>query len=218
MKLIRLAVVQLAASAEDWRGSTYNIDGVPVQVLCVQQRDKNYFLLLGASVPLQGEPEINTDGYILVPEPQRKQAEVAIETFSNLLAVSMRSSRRIFSPTPYVALNLEDREVYDRLNRTKGLLLSTEDRGIIFTPFHVSDDECVKHLSGRSDGIALLAEALTQDHAVGRARELYRFFERAFACTDTYLGKLLKAFLRGMALLLSNPEKSLSYSHRHHLP
>ena len=47
--------------------------------------------------------------------------------------------------------------------------------------------------------MALLAEVLTQDHAAGRFRELYRFFERAFACTETHLGKSLKEFLKGTA-------------------
>ena len=197
MRLVRLAVVQLASSADDWHGSTYNIDGVSIQVLHAEQRDKDHFLLLCAHVPLQGGPEINADGYILVPQPQRKQAEAAIETFANLLAVSTRSSRRITSPMPYLALIPEDREIHDRLNCTKGLLLPSG--GISFPPFHVSDDDCVRHLSDRSDGVALLAEALTQDHSVGRARELYRLFERAFACNEKYLGKLLKEFFKGTA-------------------
>jgi hypothetical protein len=197
MKLVRLAVIQLASSADDWHGSTYNLDGVPVQVLRAQQRDKDYFLLLAAYVPLEGEPEINTDGYILVPEPQRKQAEAAIEAFANLVAVSTRSSRRITSPVPYLALIPEDHEAHERLNRTKGLLLSTG--GVAFSPFHISDNDCLQHLTDRSDGVALLAEALTQDHAVGHARELYRFFERAFACNEKELGKSLKEFLKGTA-------------------
>jgi hypothetical protein len=104
MKLVRLALIQLASSANDWHGSTYKIDGVPVQVLQAQQREKDHFLLLAAYVPLEGEPEINTDGYILVPELQRKQAEAAIEAFANLLAVSTRSSRRITSPVPYLVV------------------------------------------------------------------------------------------------------------------
>jgi hypothetical protein len=134
-------------------------------------------------------------GYILVPDLQRKQAEAAIEAFANLLAVSTRSSRRITSPVPYLALIPEDREVHERLNRTKGLLLPTG--GFASSPFNISDDDCLQHLADRLDGVALLAAALTQDHAVGRARELYRFFERAFACNEKYLGKFLKEFLRG---------------------
>jgi hypothetical protein len=197
MKLVRLAVVQLTSFTDDWRDSSYNIDGVHIQVLSVQQQDHSYFVLLGTIVPLQQDPDINTDGYILVPEPERKQGEAAIEAFTNLLAVSTRSSRRIFSPTPYVALIPEAREVHDRLNRKKGLLLSIDGRGIVFAPFHVPREDCLTHLFDRSEGITLLAEALTQDHAVGRAREFYRFFERAFACTDTYLSRLLKAFLNG---------------------
>ena len=154
MKLIRLAVIQLASAAEDWHGSSYDIDGVRVQVLRAQQRDHDHFLLIGAIVPMQRDPEINTDGYIFVPEPERAQGEVAIEAFANLLAVSTRSSRRIFSPIPYVAFIPEDREVHDRFNRTKGIFLPTRGRGMTFSPFHVSDDACLRHLSDRSDGVA----------------------------------------------------------------
>jgi hypothetical protein len=143
-------------------------------------------------------------GYILVPDLQRKQAEAAIEAFANLLAVSTRSSRRITSPVPYLALIPEDREVHERLNRTKGLLLPTG--GFASSPFNISDDDCLQHLADRLDGVALLAEALTQDHAVGRARELYRFFERAFACNEKYLGKFLKEFLRGTPHNFSDTE------------
>jgi hypothetical protein len=137
MKLVRLAVVQLASLAADWGDSAYNTDGVHIQILGEQQRDHGYFVLLSSIVPLQRDPEINTDGYILIPEPERKQGEAAIEAFANLLAVSMRSSRQIFSPTPYVALIPEDHEAHDRLSRTKGILLSVDGRSIVSVPFHV---------------------------------------------------------------------------------
>jgi len=139
MQLVRLAVVQLASAAEDWHHGSYDFDGVRVEVLRAQQRDHDHFLLLGAIIPLQRAPEINTNGYILVPEPERVQGEAAIEAFANLLAVSTRSSRRIFSPIPYVAFIPEDREVHDRFNHTKGILLPTG--GTTFSPFHVSDDD-----------------------------------------------------------------------------
>src|SRR6185436_4298514 len=59
------------------------------------------------------------------------------------------------------------------------------------------DDVTLSVLQDRLDGVQLLAEALSHDHATGRFHDLLRFFERSFAQRSGLLVKPLGQFLQG---------------------
>jgi hypothetical protein len=56
--------------------------------------------------------------------------------------------------------------------------------------------DMLSDLDDRADGVALLAEALANDHETCRFRELARFFERAFRAAPTGIVGPLSDFLR----------------------
>jgi hypothetical protein len=57
------------------------------------------------------------------------------------------------------------------------------------------DDAVLTDLNDRPDGVALMVEALAQDHALGRFRDFIRVFERAFARPAKTLTDPVVAFL-----------------------
>lgn len=57
------------------------------------------------------------------------------------------------------------------------------------------DASVLSKLSDREDGVALLVEALSHDHAMGRFHEFIRLFERAFARSGKTLTSPLNEFL-----------------------
>ena len=57
------------------------------------------------------------------------------------------------------------------------------------------DTDLLEAVSDRRDGVALLSEALANNHATGKYREFIRFFERAFGLKISQLHKKLSQFL-----------------------
>jgi hypothetical protein len=57
------------------------------------------------------------------------------------------------------------------------------------------DKHALSALADRTDGVALLVEALAQEHAIGKFRDFVRLFERAFALPPRKLTSPLTSFL-----------------------
>ncbi len=194
MKLLRFIVIEMTGSPGEWMKCSFSVADVHLSIQHSWEKQGKHFLLACADIVIDPKIEVNADGYVVIPDKQRKQAEEALENLANLIAVSTRSARRITSPIPYFAMLPEDSELLSQLQSTKGLFLP--NGGICTASYEVSVDDCINHLSDRLDGVALLAEVLAQEHLVGRVRELFRFFERAFKTDGERLGTLLKQFLQ----------------------
>jgi hypothetical protein len=195
MRLLRLAVLELSEDLPEFRKWTFSVDGVEVGTLLSWEREGRVNLLIAAQADLEELPEINVDGYLVAPDDLREKVEESIEVASNFVGVAARCLRRISSPVPYLAFVASDDSERAYLDTARGLLLP--DQLISMPSYRVPIEDALKYLSNRPDGAALLAEALAQDHAVGRFREFQRFFERAFACDAKKLAKQLASFLAG---------------------
>lgn len=57
-------------------------------------------LMLAAARRLRYRPKVKADGGVVIPERERREAEIAIETAVNLMAISHGTHRSISSPTP----------------------------------------------------------------------------------------------------------------------
>jgi hypothetical protein len=198
MKLIRFATVYLK---QDVTQPTVTFDDgtAPVTVRDVGKSGDRTRLLLQATVNLAEKPSASATGVVEVPVDERKEAEAAIETVANLLAVMNHTRRSISSPRPFVALYLEsDEERFwsAGLSRFEG-----EQSGIPETSYLLApSNEHLAALGDRLDGVALLAEALAQDHATGQFHEFIRLFERAFTLPPSQFEKKLAQFLGGAGL------------------
>ncbi|MBA7470758.1 hypothetical protein ES707_06045 [subsurface metagenome] len=150
--------------------------------------------MVAALVELRKWPGLTNDGLVVVPEEPRKQAERAIETAANMIAIAEGCKRSISSPIPCIAFLPEDSESHAWLDRTKGILSSRQL--LSGAKFRVKLDETIqKSLQGRLDGVQLLAEALSHTHATGKFHEFLRLFERAFRCSKDKLAMKLAEFL-----------------------
>jgi hypothetical protein len=153
-------------------------------------------LFVCADVPLSELPKAGEDGLVEVPDGPRRRTEKAIDAAANLVSVATGHARSITSRSLPVAFYPESDEDRDFLHAQAGI--RGIDRGVAFGRMSVSatTDE-LKALRDREDGIALLAEALSQDHVSGRYRELLRAFEHGFAESDSNLIFMLAEFLAG---------------------
>src|SRR5437762_1881535 len=108
MKLVRFATIyfkELPDEVAHWKG----VFG-PVQIETLKignqtpppKSEKR--LLVQALVPLQSIPTAGPDGFIAVPDFERKSCETGIHLAADLLAVTNRTERSILSPMPCVAL------------------------------------------------------------------------------------------------------------------
>jgi len=138
-------------------------------------------------------------GLIVVPRELLRAAEAAIERVANLVAVAGCRKRSIGSPqaVSLVLLPQNENEV-SWLRESSGfekgnqLILAVRR----YYQFKL-DDVTLSVLQDRLDGVQLLAEALSHDHATGRFHDLLRFFERSFAQRSGLLVKPLGQFLQG---------------------
>jgi hypothetical protein len=127
-----------------------------------------------------GPPTIDEAGLITVPEAARRKAERAIVEYADLLGVVYQCKRTIFSPDPCVAVYpAGPEEVLDGCSGLQAPIV-TRPRTIVL-PALRPESPYRDLLGDRLDGLALLADSLAEDGAVGRVHDLFRLFERAFA-------------------------------------
>jgi len=202
MRLIRLATIYVDPAPINWEDLRLKFGRakVLVQKAIRENESMNSFRLLArAFIDLRSYPEITEDHRIVVPENERKAAELAIEAIADLISVAGRCKRSICSPAPTIILQAVNEEEKEWLERSKGMI---SNRGSINdTHFNIKiTPEVLEALNDRIDGVTLLAEALACQHATGRYREFIRFFERAFKLPINQLEKKLTQFLSGAGL------------------
>jgi len=206
MKLLRLALLTFEPTPENWREWRLVAGEVQIKTQWAEETEGGRLrILVTAGINLSERPALNEDRLVIVPEGPLKQAEFAIETTANLIAVSERCKRSISSPMPSVAFLPEDQQTREWLDSTNGLLRT--GTGIVsMSGLRIDPDTTAQVCSERPDGAALMAEALAHDHPTGTFRELLRVFERAFTLTSSKLVVPLTEFLAGADMGYSEPE------------
>jgi len=196
MKLARLTVLYFEPAPEGWRSWEVCLGEVKVQALGNQVIDngKKLAILAVAQIDLKELPALDNDGAIVIPEEPRRKAEQAIEIAANHIAVSEMCKRSISSPNPSIALIPKDEKERDWLNGSNGIYALLQFFGS--GRFSVESELKKNNLTDRLDGIALLAEAMSNDTAKGKFHELMRLFERAFKRSSKKLIEPLYQFLK----------------------
>lgn len=120
------------------------------------------------------------DGRLLVPKEPRAEAETALSELADMLAVTYQCRRAVRSPMAACALG-PGGSGGDPPVGVAGLFadpLPTSAARMLPLRFDLA--ALAPLVSGRLDGLGMLADALSETSAVGRVRELFRLFERAF--------------------------------------
>jgi hypothetical protein len=196
MNLVRLAVLTLSDSAEkDDQGAwTTEADGVQLTAHTFQKDPGAAHMLVTAELPLDSLPSRNESGQVVIDEESLRRCERVVERFADLAAVATRSSRKLSSPSPEVGFSGVTEEERAWLDECAGIHRPSEWEGVLAPKIDLSDPS-IPLLNDRSDGVALLAEALSIDHPTGRFLELLRVFERGFKCSPYKLIDPVAEFL-----------------------
>jgi hypothetical protein len=180
--LIRLAIVTAENLEESWQRFAMRFEHVELSTSEARDANGNPRLMLAAARRLRYRPKVKADGGVVIPERERREAEIAIETAVNLMAISQGTHRSISSPTPAAALLADDDDGREWLAGASYLDLRPPGNGRPQPSWKIElTEEIQKGLADRLDGVALLAEALAHKHLTGRFHEYLRLFERAFA-------------------------------------
>jgi hypothetical protein len=197
MKLLRIVTMHFSPAPEGWSSWEIRLGDVTVSTIPVGKSPPSQGklrLLVRAEIGIQF-PEVDGEGYVNLPEKERRQCEAALENISDIIAVFGRCSRSISSASPCAALVTDELDERKRLDATRGI---RSQRSAISRGHHfqipVSRD-LISGLQDRRVGAALLAEALSHQRESGRYREFVRFFESAFALPFSQIEKKLVQFL-----------------------
>lgn len=194
--LIRLVLLELHPAPAQANHFSGEVGKVRLETLGSAKEGEDLSMLLAGEYGLLNRPKLDAEGQVVIPTVTRKRIEAVLETVANLLSVFEGISRSISSPIPCVALKPETDDAREWLAKAKGI--KHQDR-LVDIPYGSStipfEGQLLNALTDRFDGVSLLAEAFAQDHAVGRLRELFRVFERAFALPPGQLVTPLSVFL-----------------------
>ena len=208
MKLLRLATLYLDPKPENYSDWIMESDRVTIRTKSIGKStpvEKGMRSLIEAEIELSEFPKIDGEGFLMIPEDERKECEMAIETAGNIISVFARCKRTISSPHPPVALIPEDKETRERLDSTEGIRYRPQ--GLRGLHYEINPDEkLISGLMDRREGLALLAEAFSHSNASGKYREYIRYFELAFALASSQLEKKLSQFLKSGNLGYDRPE------------
>lgn len=199
MQLLRLAVISLSSppptsvSGTPYRAS----NGVTVTVSRLETpeatpapagpgptiawpyEDTRSRVMVGALVDA-GAPQVEGTR-LLVPREPRLCAERAISEFADVLAVLHQCRRTIRSPNGATVALGPGGTGGDPPAGTQGLLPPVNVRPSARVMPVIEPTALAAATADRLDGLAMMADALFEDAAVGRVREFFRLFERAFA-------------------------------------
>jgi hypothetical protein len=196
LSLVRLVIVSLHPAPRSGNDFSATFDQVTVQTLGRSSPDGGQSLevVLAAEMKLRYWPKITAGNTVVVTTAERQRLERVLETTANLIAVFESTARTISSPHPCVAFRAETSEARSRLVRVAGIHEQGQLQAVqeVYSAIPI---EVASTLTDRFDGVALLAEAHAQSHALGRYRDLVRLFERAFALPAARSWQQLLTFL-----------------------
>ncbi len=194
MNLVRLAVLALSdSSEEEWNWKT-ETNGVEVNTQRIGEAKGPVQVLITAEVPVTSPLSRTNSGHIEIDAKALRRCEGAIEEVADLAAIARRAGRRLSSPSPEVAFSEVMEEERSWLDASSGIYRPGEYRGSLRWQIDLAGG-VLGHLSDRPDGVVLLAEALSIDHATARFRELLRIFERSFRLSPYRLVEPVADFL-----------------------
>ncbi len=217
MKLARIVVLHFRPAPTGWKSFRIERDGVVLKTLPVRstpEAGRSAGLLVTAETCLNELPPRTANGCVSVPVEERRRLEAVIETTAATIAVSARCYHSISSACPSVAFVTENDDDRTYLDGSAGLDAGPKMRPGLSYEIEMSS-QMIKELTDREEGIALLAEAFAHDRALGRYRELMRFFELAFALASIDLPKKLSQFLSGLPFGFTRGEVTSWCSVRH---
>lgn len=201
MKMHRVATITFNRDIEEATSLAATFDDVEIVTSAVTfkgQPDKR--CLVVATITLESCPDVSDNGILSVPEVPRRKCEWSIESIANMLAVLARTGRNIASATPCIAFSEFTYEDKRTLDRAKAMRQPYIVRCAANEPLELRTSTLPSSVVDRFSGLALLAEAMSNKHVVGRFRELLRFFELAFARPISQTEKKLAQFLKGAEL------------------
>jgi hypothetical protein len=196
MRLLRIVGVELTPPRPSLERFGLELGDAHVEALLVQHDERQTYIVLVANMPLKHRPKRTRQLQVVVPEPARRAARLAIESVANVLVVAENGRRKLSSPNPYIAFEAESEDERTWLESSVGILggLDGQARGGVELSVPL-DNELLTHVADRWDGVALIAESRAHDHPTGEFHELIRLFERAFRSPVGKLPDLLAAFL-----------------------
>jgi hypothetical protein len=197
VKLIRLATLVIPSEPGDWSTRCIRFGGCEVKPHLTKEQGESWTMLLSATVSLRYLPKKTAARRVVVPQKERVQAEEALELYANLFSASRHVRRRISSAMPAVVLAPDNDADKAFLDDAVGFLVAEQNRAVPGARFEFDVSDVGARLTDRFDGVAILAETLSQEHASGRFREVLRVFERAFALGGRNLVNPAAEFLHG---------------------
>jgi len=197
MYLVRLVVVESHALVREWERWSDERDGVEIAAIssAVSGLDVPLgALALAARAPLESLPQLDNEGRVLVPSPERCRCEVALEDAASFISTVNHGARVIRSPLPYVAFVPQSDNEREFLEGSKGILagMRTIRTPSCRVPLSEARPEWFKD---RLLGVSLLSDAIASRVPVGKYRDLVRLFEHAFRLSSTKISKRLAGFL-----------------------
>jgi hypothetical protein len=195
MRLVRIASLRWADLPEPWRHMEIKeADRALRTVVPVDEDGHKGALLMCAYIPLDGRPEVDDEGLVVIPSGARKRAERMIEAMADRIAVATDCARSICSPRQVVAFRGEDPEEQAWLEAQKGI--AGFDQIAPAQGFSAKlEPSDLDHFAGRGDGAALLADALSGRSAEDEFLGFIRVFENAFRESSDKLVPFLAGFL-----------------------
>jgi hypothetical protein len=166
MILVRLALITARQIPDRWRKTVMEMNGMRLNPLGYAEREKEQSLIVYGELSLNYRPKVTRGQLVVIPKPERSRLEGALERYADVLAVSESMKRKISSPSPCVALVPEDDGDRHLLGNASGILregnFAVPDAGR--TLDYVSNAGAILD---RTDGLALLAEALRRNMLAG---------------------------------------------------
>ena len=197
MELVRVAVISCRHPISGWDSFTVLAKGARLQTHPIPSSSPSEGqkrVLVDARIHLDDLPRRGPDGFLAIPDDARRILETIIEATAAMIAVSAQCHHSISSVLPPVALVPENATDREFLDTCKGLDVAPQARSGIEYQIEMTP-EILGGLVDRPDGLSLLAEVFAHERALGRYRELMRFFELAFALPARSLSKKLAQFL-----------------------
>ncbi len=198
--LVRLATLYFPRLADKWHSWAFSVDPVEITTLGSYQLETNVRLLIAAKTALRYHPKMTAGRLLVVPKRERRELEVEIESIANVIAVTEKTKRNISSPAPFIALIPDDAPSREFLEKAEGFLRESCGQLLHRVPDRIDVLDKLDKLYDRLDGVSLLAESLSHDHATGKFHEYIRVFERAFRLPAKRLIEPLSEYLRASDL------------------